>query len=43
MIACIEEIAYRRGFISAEQVLRLAAQLKGTDYGEYLKQVPERD
>jgi glucose-1-phosphate thymidylyltransferase len=40
MIACIEEIAYRRGFISAEQVLRLAAQLKGTDYGEYLKQVP---
>ena len=43
MIACIEEIAYRRGFISAEQVLRLAAQLKGTHYGEYLKQVPERD
>ena len=43
MIACIEEIAYRRGFISAEQVLRLAAQLKGTDYGDYLEQVPERD
>jgi glucose-1-phosphate thymidylyltransferase len=43
MIACIEEIAYRRGFITADQVLRLAAQMKGTQYGEYLMQVPERD
>ena len=43
MIACIEEIAYRRGFITAEQVVRLAAQMKGTQYGEYLMQVPDRD
>jgi len=43
MIACLEEIAYRMGFISAEQVLCLAQQLKGTSYGEYLLHLPERD
>jgi glucose-1-phosphate thymidylyltransferase len=38
-IACVEEIAYRRGFIDADQLLRLAARLKGTDYGRYLERV----
>jgi glucose-1-phosphate thymidylyltransferase len=38
-IACIEEIAFRRGFIDAEQLLRLAAKLKGTNYGRYLERV----
>jgi len=38
-IACVEEIAFRRGFIDAEQLLRLAARLKGTDYGRYLERV----
>ncbi len=38
-IACIEEIALRRGFIDAEQLLRLAAALKGTEYGRYLTRV----
>jgi glucose-1-phosphate thymidylyltransferase len=38
-IACVEEIAFRRGFIDAEQLLRLAAALKGTDYGRYLTRV----
>ena len=38
-IACVEEIAFRRGFIDAEQLLRLAAALKGTDYGRYLARV----
>ena len=38
-IACIEEIAYRMGFIHAEQVLRLAQPLKKNDYGKYLEQI----
>ena len=38
-IACVEEIAFRRGFIDAEQLLRLAAALKGTEYGRYLTRV----
>lgn len=41
-IACIEEIAYRRGFISAEQLLGIINELKdGTDYKNYLKRVYE--
>ncbi|MFD2263556.1 glucose-1-phosphate thymidylyltransferase RfbA [Lacibacterium aquatile] len=38
-IACIEEIAFRRGLIEASQVERLAAPLLKTPYGQYLKQV----
>lgn len=38
-IACIEEIAYRMGYIDAEQVLRLAEPLKKNDYGQYLLQL----
>lgn len=41
-IACIEEIAYRRGFINDEQMLELINSLKdGVDYKEYLKRVFE--
>lgn len=35
-VACIEEIAYNRGFISKEQLLKLAEPLKKNQYGEYL-------
>jgi glucose-1-phosphate thymidylyltransferase len=35
-IACIEEIAYRMGYIDKEQVLRLAEPFKKNDYGKYL-------
>ena len=35
-ISCIEEIAYKRGFISKEQLLELAEPLMKTDYGKYL-------
>jgi glucose-1-phosphate thymidylyltransferase len=37
MIACIEEIAYRNGFIDAEQLLKLAFSLGNTSYGKYLE------
>ncbi len=35
-IGCIEEIAYRQGFISAEQLRQVAEPLKKSGYGEYL-------
>ena len=38
-IACIEEIAYRMGYIDAEQELRLAGPLKKNEYGKYLEQL----
>ncbi|TCW60166.1 glucose-1-phosphate thymidylyltransferase RfbA [Treponema sp. J25] len=41
-VACIEEIAYRNGWISREQLLQLAAGIK-TDYGAYLKFVAEEE
>jgi len=42
-IACLEEIAYRKGYISREQVMNLAKPLSKNGYGEYLlKIVSER-
>lgn len=38
-IACIEEIAYRMGYIDAEQVLKLAKPLLKNEYGKYLQQL----
>ena len=38
-IACLEEIAYRMGFITAEQVEQLAAKIPNNNYGHYLKSV----
>lgn len=35
-IACLEEIAWRRGFINDEQLEELGNELKQTDYGKYL-------
>ncbi|MBO5491485.1 MAG: glucose-1-phosphate thymidylyltransferase RfbA [Desulfovibrio sp.] len=35
-VACLEEIAWRRGYISADDVRRLAAPLVKTGYGQYL-------
>lgn len=35
-VACPEEIAFRRGYINAEQVLRLATPLSNNGYGQYL-------
>ena len=38
-IACVEEVAYRMGFIGAEQIERLAASLQNSGYGRYLYNV----
>ncbi len=38
-ISCIEEIAYKRGFITREQLLELAGPLMKTDYGKYMVEV----
>lgn len=40
-IGCIEEVAYRNGFISKEQLLLLAAELTKSGYGEYLKKIAD--
>ena len=37
-VACIEEIAYAKGFIEAEQLLRLADRYSNSPYGTYLRQ-----
>ncbi|MGZ5894137.1 MAG: hypothetical protein ACXWJ7_16140, partial [Caldimonas sp.] len=38
-VSCPEEIAYRKGYISAEQLEALAQPLKKNGYGQYLQQV----
>lgn len=40
-ISCIEEIAYKRGFITKEQLVELAQPLLKTSYGKYMLEVAE--
>ena len=40
-ISCIEEIAWRRGFITTNQLRSIGESLKNTDYGEYLIAITE--
>lgn len=42
-IACIEEIAYRRGFIDASRLRALGESLRKTAYGQYLLAVADED
>ena len=42
-ISCPEEIAYRMGYIDAEQILRLAEPLKKSTYGRYLLELVEEE
>ena len=42
-IACLEEIAFRMGFIDAEACYALGSQLQRTDYGKYLMEIAGRD
>lgn len=40
-MSCIEEIAWRRGFITTDQLMALGQELKMTDYGQYLISLAE--
>lgn len=40
-VACLEEIAYRMGYIDRAQLVELAQPLKKNDYGQYLLRLAE--
>ena len=40
-VSCLEEIAYKQGYIDREQLLKLAETMKMTDYGKYLFDVAD--
>jgi len=40
-ISCPEEIAYNRGYIDKDQLLKLAKPLEKNQYGQYLKNLAE--
>ena len=40
-ISCLEEIAYKRGYIDKTQLLELAKPLEKNQYGQYLKKLAE--
>lgn len=42
-VSCIEEIAWRRGFITTEQLRQIGEGLKMTDYGQYLLSLARED
>ena len=43
MVGCLEEIAYRMRYISADDLARLATAMKGSSYGQYLQHVLHDD
>jgi glucose-1-phosphate thymidylyltransferase len=42
MVACLEEIAYRLGYITADDVLKLAMPMASSAYGDYLRRLVEQ-
>ncbi len=42
-IACLEEIAYRQGFIDKDQLLKLGEQLRMTNYGKYIMRIAKSE
>jgi glucose-1-phosphate thymidylyltransferase len=42
-VACPEEIAFKLGFIGAEDVLRIARSMRQNEYGQYLEQIVEEE
>ena len=43
MVACVEEIAYKMGYISATEIIQQAASMKGNAYGQYLVRMLHND
>jgi glucose-1-phosphate thymidylyltransferase len=41
MVACVEEIAFRMGYIDEDAVLRIARPMKDNAYGQYLLRLVE--
>ncbi|MFJ7467864.1 glucose-1-phosphate thymidylyltransferase RfbA [Peribacillus frigoritolerans] len=41
-VACLEEIAYRKGYISRDQLIKLAEPLKKNEYGKYMLRLAEQ-
>jgi len=41
MVACLEEIAFRMGYITEADLMRLARSMESSAYGQYLLRVPE--
>lgn len=42
-VSCIEEIAYRKGFIDREQLLKLSEPMMKTEYGQYLREIAQEE
>lgn len=42
-VACLEEIAYRMGYIDREQLIKLAQPLKKNNYGQYMLRIVEQE
>jgi glucose-1-phosphate thymidylyltransferase len=42
-IACLEEIAFRNGYITREQLIKMAEPLKKNQYGQYLLKIAEEE
>jgi len=42
-IACIEEVAYRMGYINRESLKKIADEYKNSDYGKYLKNIANEE
>mgnify|MGYP001423784733 CR=1 FL=1 len=38
-VACVEEVAYKKGWITRDQLLEQAKYLKNTNYGKYLEEI----
>jgi glucose-1-phosphate thymidylyltransferase len=43
MVACLEEIAYRMGYVDAATIARIAESMKGNEYGKYLLRMLEQE
>ena len=43
MLACLEEIAWRQGYIDSDDVRRIAAPMQGNEYGRYLLRILDQD